>query len=161
MCGIAGMVAPGYPTKPLQAWKSMYGRTSQFKDLFPQLEAIYALEHWKTLVDFNLALIQHTCVLLGIRTPLKLSSDLHVPEERNCRLVTICQFLGAHTYLHGKGTHEHLDNEVFQQHGVKPLLAQFQHPVYPQPWGPFVAGLSIWDVLLNCGIETTQKWLHS
>ncbi len=142
----------------LQTWRSAYGRAHFFRDLFPYLEAIYISRSWINLVAFNITLIQRTCELLGINTPCTLSSQLDAPQDRDRRLLAICQALGANRYLHGKGSSNYLNHDVFQQHGVQPVGARFSHPHYHQPWGIFVEGLSIWDVLFNCGVDQTREW---
>ena len=63
----------------------------------------------------------------------------------------ICCSVGADTYLSGTGARDYNDEDSFAARGVEIAYTEFQHPVYPQVAEPFVAGLSILDLLFNCG----------
>ena len=71
----------------------------------------------------------------------------------------ICKALGADTYFSGCGASlEYLNREKFNENNVKIIFQDFTHPVYPQiHTTEFVPGISILDMLFNCGIEETKR----
>ncbi len=69
--------------------------------------------------------------------------------------------VGGGAYLSGDGADGYLEPDLFGEREISLLFQQFEHPVYEQRSGDFIAGLSIFDILCCCGVEKTQKILHS
>jgi hypothetical protein len=114
------------------------------------LRAIYG-QPWERLADLNLAVIRWLLDGFGITTPLRLSSEMQLPEEPTERLIAICRAVGATSYLAGAGAKGYLDAGKFEQAGIAVEAQDFRHPVYRQCYEPFVPGLSAIDLLLTCG----------
>ena len=72
-------------------------------------------------------------------------------------LVSLCRTLKADQYLSGSGGKNYLDQGQFQQAGIELKYTEYQPQPYPQLWGEFVPGLSVLDLLFNCGPEETKK----
>jgi hypothetical protein len=110
------------------------------------------------LVDLNVAAITYLAEALGIRTKLVMASSLPVPAELEAtdRLISICQAVGANTYLSGVGGREYLDLAPFKEAGIGVLFQAFQTQPYPQRFGAFVPDLSIVDLLFNCNDQSLQ-----
>ena len=61
-------------------------------------------------------------------------------------------------YLSGKGAQKYMNLESFKHAGIKVEFQNFIMPEYKQIYsGTFCSGLSMLDVLLNCGIKGTKK----
>lgn len=135
----------------LESLRACYGRTPHFQTIF----ALYggATAHtWDKLCDFNIALIRALMSELGVTTPIVIASELpSLPEDRDERLIGLCRRLGAHTYLAGDGGRAYMGLERFERAGLAVVFQQYEHPTYPQRFGPFMPRLSILDLLFNCG----------
>ncbi|MCK5419622.1 MAG: WbqC family protein, partial [Desulfobacterales bacterium] len=70
------------------------------------------------------------------------------------RLIDICKALGADTYLAGQGAAGYMDVARFEENGLKVIMQDVKHPVYPQLFKDFESHLSIVDLLFNCGLES-------
>jgi hypothetical protein len=66
----------------------------------------FVYDHDK-LVDINLASINYCRTVLGIQTPMILSSTLGVDSKNYQRLADICDKLGATEYISGQGGREY------------------------------------------------------
>jgi hypothetical protein len=89
---------------------------------------------------------------LGIRTPVRLASELGVrTTEPTQRLVDLCRAAGATTYLAGRDATTYMDREAFAAAGIRVLRQHYEHPEYAQPHGRFVPFLSALDILLTHG----------
>jgi hypothetical protein len=100
-----------------------------------------------TLLDFCLDALE-------IRTPLVRSSDLHVTGLKSDMVLNLCKAVGADVYLGGMGgSRGYLDVQAFERAGVQVVWQEFAHPGYPQvpSVGGFQKGLSVLDLLFNCG----------
>jgi len=94
---------------------------------------------------------------LGIKTKFINLSELNNAGKSTEMLVSLCRTLKADEYLSGSGGQKYLDQEQFQQAGISLSYTKYQPQSYPQPWGEFVPGLSVIDLLFNCGPEETKK----
>jgi len=124
----------------------------------------YLQEHWEfimqmfsekneKLVDLNLAVIHHLLQALKINTKMVLLSDLNVPSAGNRRLVDLCITLGASQFLAQAPAKKFLDEKPFQDAGIEIIYMNAPVPIYPQLWGGFIANLSAFDLVLNCGLK--------
>jgi hypothetical protein len=107
------------------------------------------------IVDINVASIELLMKLLGLQRKLVLASSLKIgTEDPTLRLVEICSVLGGEYYLSGRDGAKYMDVEMFQNHNVEVLYQNFEHPQYPQCFGPFEPNMSVVDLLFNCGPES-------
>ena len=127
-------------------------RKAPFFDLYaPTLQRILT-SHWDRLVDLNIALLDFAREALAIDTPLVRSSSLQVNGQRSGLLLDVCRKVGASAFLGGMGgSREYLEMEEFNAANMGVVWQQFVHPVYPQCGTPFIKGLSVVDLLFNCG----------
>lgn len=116
------------------------------------------LRPWTRLVDLNDALLTYLLAQLDVRTPVVRSSSLgHIPGARGEMILNLCRAVGAHTYLSGSGgSRAYVDVDLFERAGVQVVWQDFAHPGYPQlkPPDDFIPGLSVLDLLFNCGPES-------
>ncbi|MCE3259848.1 MAG: WbqC-like family protein, partial [Bacteroidetes bacterium] len=90
------------------------------------------------------------------------ASDLDLQsEDRNERIIEICRHLNGTIYFSGNGGKKYHDESLFVKNGITIKYTDFKPTEYPQVGTPFLPGMSIIDVLLNCGIENTISQLAS
>ena len=136
--------------KHLASIKCAYRRAPYLADHMPFVEDTYRAR-FENLIDLNMAFIRYLFQQLNIDTEIKLQSELGILSSGHQLLVDICRQLGASVYLAQPAARKYLDSGLFQK---KSLQIQFLKPpawIYPQLWGPFVANLSVFDMLFNCG----------
>jgi hypothetical protein len=133
---------------------SCYGKARHFSTLFPRFEDFYQKE-WPTIDRVNIDSVVLLAGILGIATPLAVSSAAGFDGVSTGRLVSICKHYGADTYLAGAGGHDYMDLSLFENAGISVEFQEFECPVYEQHWvgaqSPFVPGLSAIDLVFNCG----------
>jgi WbqC-like protein family len=119
---------------------------------------------WQTLVDLNLQALKEVAGLLGIETPMVRTSEF--PEglkktfgSGSVRNLQICQYLGAKTYVSGQQARDYNDEQAFAAAGISLEYVTFNHPIYPQIGEGFIPGLSIIDLLFNCGPKKSREVL--
>ena len=128
-------------------------RKAPYFDLYaPRLKQIFETR-WEKLVDLNIATLELAREALDIRTPMVRSSTLAVEGQRSALLLDICRKVGATAFLGGMGgSREYLDKEAFAAANMGVVWQDFRAPQYAQCGdGPFTPGLSVLDVLFNCG----------
>jgi len=142
--------------KHLRTFEMNYKKAPFFKPIFDLLQEIYFKKEWELLVDFNTELILCISKYLGIKTEIMRASLLNAGGKSTELLVNILKELNASTYLSGKGGAKYQNEDVFKTIGIKLIYSNFEHPNYPQLWEGFLEGLSIVDLLFNCGEKSYQ-----
>lgn len=143
--------------KHLMAFRTNYSKTPFFHEYFKSFEQIYAQE-WEFLSELNICLIEHIRGIFNLKAkPTALASSLNLSDDPTDRLIDICKSLGGDTYLSGKDGVKYMDLEQFTKRGIKVIIQNFDHPVYPQRFGDFKSHLSIMDLLFNCGPKSLER----
>jgi hypothetical protein len=136
-------------------WKSLqqnYAKTRYFQSYAPALEALYLGKNYTYLCDLNLALLRWVAMQMGIETPLTLSSDYRLSGDRSEKLLNVCIQAGANEYISGPSARDYLDERMFIEAGISVRWFDYPtYPEYPQLWGPFAHGVTILDLIFNCG----------
>ena len=142
--------------KHLRALDMHYARSAYRTHVVRGLRALYK-QSWERLSDLNVAVLRWLLREFGITTPLRLSSEMRLPEEPTERLIEICRAVGATSYLAGAGAAGYMDLAKFEAAGIPVEVQEFHTPVYRQCYEPFVPGLSAIDLLLTCGGDSIQS----
>lgn len=141
--------------KHLRALEMQYARAAYCDRFLPGLRELYG-RPWDRLASLNLAVIRWLLDAFGIKTPLRLASEMRLREDPTDRLIDICRTVGATEYLAGAGASHYMDVPRFEESGIRVAMQDFRHPVYAQCYEPFVPGMAALDVLFTCGEGALQ-----
>ena len=142
----------GWQLKHLKTLEINYGRTAFFEEMFNLLKPVYLNQQIGTLTEFNRALIQFVCDYLNIKTKISYSWDYALGEGKTERLVSLCQQTGATEYLSGPAAKDYLDEAMFNKQKIQVSWFDYSgYQTYPQLWGAFEHGVSVLDLMFNCG----------
>ena len=109
------------------------------------------------LSSLNRQLIEAICTFLGIRTRLSTSSDYTLKDGKTERLIDLCLQAGGTEYVSGPAARDYIDETLFTRAGVELQWFSYDgYAPYPQLWGEFVHGVSILDLLFNCGHDAPR-----
>ena len=149
--------AVNWKKKHLQALITNYHRAPFFKDYISVFEWMYS-KNWELLCELNIFMIERLKELFDLQhKPTVRASSFKLSEEPTERLIDICNASGADTYLAGRDGEKYMDLKRFEENGIKVIIQEFEHPVYPQLYQEFQSYLSIVDLLFNCGAAGMQK----
>jgi len=139
-------------------WKSIkydYSKAPFLNDYIQVFEEIYSKE-WTYLIDLNITIIKEITRILGLKTEFVFSSELKAEGTKTDRLINIITEIGADEYVSGPAAKSYMDVERFAREGISLYWYEFEHPVYPQLYGDFIAYLSVIDLLFNVGEESLE-----
>lgn len=140
--------------KHIRSLETNYRKAPFFDTYITRFEEFYQQSH-EMLVDVNVACIRLLIDLLGLERKVVLASSLQLDtDDPTLRLVKICQALGGDAYLSGRDGAKYMDLDTFHSHQLELVFQDFNHPEYPQCYGPFEPNLSVADLLFNCGPES-------
>ncbi len=133
-----------------------YSKSPCFNPYSWYIEDLYA-GRWVYLADMTIYYTRILAMLLDIRMPRTLlSSDFDLQGRKTDRLIMLLKKLGATEYISGLGAKNYIEEEQFQQAGIKLTWFDYKHPVYPQIGMEFIPYLSVLDLLFNTGEEATK-----
>ncbi|MEO8855753.1 MAG: WbqC family protein [Burkholderiaceae bacterium] len=146
-----------------QHWKALlqnYSRAPHFREIAQWLEPLYLAQSDSYLSTLNRRFIEEVCRYLGINTVISNSWDYALTDGKTERLADLCVQAGGTHYISGPAAREYIRPEVFVQRGVQLIWFDYSGYVqYPQLWGDFAHGVTILDLLLNCGNRSSQ-WMQ-
>lgn len=147
----------GWQQKHLKTLEINYGRSAFFEEVFNLLKPIYLNQQIGKLTEFNRTLIQAVCDYLNIKTKISYSWDYNLGEGKTERLVSLCQQAGATDYISGPAAKDYLDEAMFNKQNIQVSWFDYSgYQAYPQLWGTFEHGVSVLDLLFNCGKQSNQ-----
>ena len=111
---------------------------------------------FERLIDFNMAIIDHLMLNLGVGTEIRRLSELNIKIRGDQLLIEICRFFNASCYLAPAAAGKHLNAELFEKAGIELRFVKPPACVYPQLWGDFIPDLSSFDLLFNCGPKAQE-----
>ena len=138
-------------------WKTLvqnYRRTPHFEDVATWLEPLYLTESYTHISQLNHRFLVAICDYLGIKTRITHSCDYTLADGKTERLADLCRQAGGSEYVSGPSARDYIEEKVFADMGIKLTWFDYAgYPEYPQFWGEFAHGVTILDLLFNCGKE--------
>ncbi len=138
-----------------------YRKAPHYERYAEGLSAMYLEREWASLTDLNQSLLQWCFDALGITARVVRASAMNVSREgleTDDYIFALLQAAGATQYISGQGagSQRYIDRDAFAAKGIELWLYDFNAPQYSQLWGAFVQGLSVLDVLFNCGEQARE-----
>lgn len=138
-----------------------YKKSNYFDENFVFFEELINTDI-QLIGPYNINIIKSICTYIELDTPLYIASELNLQSsEKNNRIIEICKTLNSNFYLSGKGGTKYHDSNLFQSNNIQVIDLNFEHPVYSQLTPNFIQGLSIIDVLFNCGKTHTLSLIKN
>lgn len=141
-------------------WRSIvtnYKRAPYFPEISNLLEPFYHELTTNSLSVLNRCLIEVVCGYLEINTKISNCWEYEIVEGKTERLANLCSQACATEYVSGPSARDYFDEDVFGNSGIGVSWFDYSgYPEYPQIWGDFEHGVSIIDLLFNCGKSSPQ-----
>jgi len=144
-------------------WKTLeqnYRRATHFTAIAQWLQPLYMANSYTHISQLNQLFIEKICNYLGIKTIISNSRDYNLIDGKTERLADLCKQVGGAEYISGPSAKDYVDENVFTEMNIKLTWFDYSgYPEYSQLWGDFTHGVTILDMLFNCG-EDTPKFLR-
>lgn len=140
-------------------WKSIvqnYRRAPYFEEVAELFEPLYRKDYTYLSV-LNRTFLEAACNYLGVTTKISSSWDYALIDGKTERLADLCVQAGGTEYISGPAAKDYIDERIFSERGVRLTWFDYAgYPEYPQLWGDFVHGVTILDLLFNCGKDASR-----
>lgn len=147
---------PAWGHKHWLTLKHNYSKSPHWHEYADTLEMLYHRDY-NLLSEVNFAFIQQINTWLGIETKIRWSSEFHLAEDRNERLIQICLQTGATDYYSGPAAKAYMDIQAFHAAGIQVHWLNYSgYPEYPQLYEGFTHGVSVLDLLFQTGANASQ-----
>jgi len=141
-------------------WQSIrlnYSKAPYFQDYQEQFESLYLETTTEYLSEINYAFLKTINAILGIKTPIRWSSDFDLLEGKSERLLGICQDCNATEYVSGPAAKDYLDESLFQEANIDVSWMDYSgYREYHQLYPPFEHGVSVLDLIFNEGPNASR-----
>jgi hypothetical protein len=141
--------------KYLRGLKHAYGNAPYFAEHQQFLDNLFTAGSDR-LIDFNLSVLRHLMLNLGVEPEIRRLSELNIKAKGDRLLIEICRCFDASAYLAPDVAARHLKADLFEKAGIDLRSVSPRSPVYPQLWGNFIPDLSAFDLLFNCGPKAIE-----
>ena len=153
---------PGWARQHWRALELNYAHAAHFAMYREQFQELYLGCTATFLSEINHRFLTAILPLLGIRTPLRWSSEFQLEGERSARLLGICRQASAQVYFSGPAARDYLDTALFAAAGIDVVWMDYSgYPTYRQLHGDFLHGVSILDLLFNEGVQAPSFMKHA
>ncbi|WP_299964172.1 WbqC family protein [uncultured Roseobacter sp.] len=152
---------PDWVTKHWKSLELAYGRAPHFDEVAEWVEPLYLEADDRHLSRMNERFLSEICARLGIDTVISRSDDYTLADGKSERLADLCVQAGGNVYVSGPAARDYLAPEVFAHRNLELDWFSYDgYPAYPQLWGAFEHGVSILDLLFNCGSAAPNYMRH-
>ncbi len=150
---------PGWGERHFRTLRHAYARSPHWERYEETLRGLYLEAQSDMLSAVNRRFLEALCHLLGIETPIEMSTDYTSAQGKNERLIRLCSEVGATHYLSGPSARVYIDEGLFAASGIQVEWLDYpDYAPYPQLHGAWEENLSVLDLLLNLGPEA-GAWL--
>ena len=145
----------------LKQIQSLYKKAPFFSENYHIVRRLFIQEN-NNLFDFIHFSVVELCSILDIKTEIILCSSLDINHELKSqdRVLEICKYLKADTYINAIGGKELYDKESFNKVGIDLKFIKPKKIEYTQFNHEFVPWLSIIDILMFNEIEKVKSYLN-
>lgn len=141
-------------------WNSLkqnYKNAPHFDEIAKWLEPLYIKQCYSNLSQMNRTFIEAICEYLSIDTKITNSWDYELLDGKTERLADLCKQACGTVYISGPAAKDYVDEEVFINVNVELTWFDYSgYPEYSQLWGEFTHGVTILDLIFNCGKDSHQ-----
>lgn len=150
-----------WANKHWQTLAQNYRKAPNFKEIAAWLEPLYQDQDYSHLSNMNRSFIEAICNYLEIDTTISNSWDYPLADGKSERLAELCASAGGTEYISGPAAKDYIDEAVFSERDIKLTWFDYSnYPEYPQLFEEFSHGVTILDLLFNCGRDSAKYMKH-
>jgi hypothetical protein len=139
----------------LNQLKQNYKGARCYNEVIDWIEKLYEDCNFEYLSQINRYFIENINQYLGISVEIISSDQFELAEDKTERLVNICKELGASDYFSGPAAKIYMDEAKFENENIRVNYLDYSGYVeYEQLNGAFEHGVTIFDLIFNCGSES-------
>lgn len=144
--------------KNLKTISLLYKKAPYWNEYKDFLEDLYS-KNWDRLIDIDIYIMEYLFQLLDVQTKILYDRDYAFEGKKTDMLVDMCKKTDCDTYLSNLGSSAYVDISCFTDQGLNHRYINYVGESYKQQFSGFEDGLTILDMIMNCGTEKTKEIL--
>lgn len=144
-----------WKTKTMRTISLLYSKAPYYKEYKDFLEDLYSRD-WNILSDLDIYIMNFILEELGSTTEILYDSDYTLEGTKTAMLVDMCKKTCCDTYLSNLGSSAYVEIDEFTKVGLNHMYIDYLGREYIQQFLGFEPGLTVLDMLLNCGRTMTR-----
>ena len=150
-----------WKTKALNIIYDSYHSCNYYEDVISNIEELLMNES-KYFSDYSINIINYLIRKLNIDTLVHVDTDFNKDfGSSNERNIAICKEMNAEIYFSGAGASTYNDLSLYKNNNITLVYQNYLQPKYSQKSSKIISGLSILDVIFNCGYEETERMIKN
>lgn len=145
-----------WKSKNMRTISLLYGKAPYYKEYKDFLEDLYS-RPWNMLSDLDIYIMNYILQELDSTTEILYDVNYDFEGNKTAMLVDMCKKTGCDTYLSNLGSAAYVEISDFTEEGLNHRYIDYTGQNYNQQFSGFEPGLSILDMLMNCGKEKTRE----
>lgn len=147
--------------KLLKTIEQTYSKAPYFNSVIPIIEKSLCSEDID-LSRFIYNFLSDICQYIGISTEIRLSSkiDKNLSLKGSDKVIEICKYLQANTYINAIGGKDLYDKRIFKDMGIELYFLDTEYIEYKQFSDEFLPNLSIIDIMMFNNTNSIEKMLR-
>lgn len=142
-------------TDHINLFRTNYKHAPYFEEYSWLLSEIYAEREWASIAELDVFSTKLICEVLGLRScEFVMSSSLGAGGTKSERLIELIHAVGGTSYLSGPAAKSYIDAQLFEENNIDLRYIEYGYPAYKQCFEPFEHGVTILDLIFNCGHES-------
>ena len=111
----------------------------------------------KFITEFNINAIKKLIKILDLKTKINYSSNFNLDTNSSQKILDLVKLNNCKKYISGVGGKNYLNQKEFSKEKIEIIFLKSEVINYNQGNINFIPGLSILDLLFNCGIKYSSK----
>lgn len=136
----------------------LYGKAPFYNEYKDFLDDLYTRQ-WERLMDLDIYIMEYLFKLLDVKTEIFYDWNYNFEGKKTDMLVDMCKQINCDTYLSNLGSSAYVDISCFTGNNLNHQYINYIGEQYKQQFQGFEDGLTILDMLMNCGTEKTKEIL--
>ena len=135
-----------------------YAKAPYYKDYKDFIIDLYARK-WEKLNDIDIFIMNFILNELKVNTEILYDLNYEFEGQKTSLLIDYCRKLDCDVYMSNLGSSAYIQISEFNKAKINHIYINYKPVNYRQRYKGFEPGLSILDMLMNCGKELTREFL--
>lgn len=134
----------------------LYSKAPYYRYYSDFLDDLYTRK-WEKLDDLDIYIMNYILSEVNCKTEILYDKNYNFNQSKTGMLIEMCKVSNCDTYLSNLGSSAYVQIQQFLDNGLNHKYIDFISKPYKQQYYGFEPGLSILDMLMNCGSEETRR----
>lgn len=135
-----------------------YSKAKYYDELKDFIDDVYSMK-WTSLNELDIYIMNYILEILDVQTEILYDTDYDFEGKKTELLMNYCEKLDCDMYISNLGSAAYVQINEFNAANIDHIFIDYKPVTYEQCFPGCELGLSILDMLMNCGTKKTREIL--